>query len=83
MRRGLGETVFKELIIEHERNISVLELWLVTQGYMAIMSKKWLKEIVRQLSQINNGMIPLKNEIIFKFISQQSHLNRFCPMNMQ
>jgi tRNA(Ile)-lysidine synthetase-like protein len=76
---GLGETVFKESIIEHERNISVLELWLVTQGYMAIMSKKWLKEIVRQLSQINNGMIPLKNESYLQIHQSSVSLKHILP----
>jgi tRNA(Ile)-lysidine synthetase-like protein len=58
----LGDHVHKNSIIEHQRDISVLELWLVSLGYPFIMSKKWLKEIIRQLKAINNGMIPLKNK---------------------
>jgi tRNA(Ile)-lysidine synthetase-like protein len=58
----LDDIVSKDSIIEHERNISVLELWLAYKGYPSIMSKKWLKEIIRQLTDVSNGMIPLENE---------------------
>lgn len=57
----LGEIIPKDAVIDHQRDISVLECWLTSQGYPYIMSKKWLKEIIRQLRDISNGMIPLKN----------------------
>ncbi len=57
----LGNIIHKDSIIDHQRDISVLECWLASQGYPQIMSKKWLKEIIRQLREISNGIIPLKN----------------------
>ncbi|MDP2813402.1 MAG: tRNA lysidine(34) synthetase TilS [Erysipelotrichaceae bacterium] len=76
---GLEDIVAKESFLEHERDISVLELWLINQGYSAIMSKKWLKEIVRQLTQVNNGMIPLENDHYLQIHQSTVTLKHILP----